>query len=100
MILGIFFVSMLTFGVESSCKTPTKNPLENPQVVIRLLCCWVLLSLLIAGPVAWRLYRYNSVLGGTELSTLVAYGEGTNKEAGLEGVVNIWIPCGFSGDCR
>eukprot|EP00434_Breviolum_minutum_P008965 symbB.v1.2.007898.t2/scaffold491.1/size196728/2 len=37
------------------------------SVVIRLLCCWVLLSLLIAGPVAWRLYRYNSVLGGTEL---------------------------------
>lgn len=37
------------------------------SVIIRLLCCWLLLSVLIAGPVTWRLQRYGTVLGGTEL---------------------------------
>lgn len=70
MILGYFSYYVNFRGVVIPKHQPKTR--LGLQVVIRLLCCWVLLSLLIAGPVAWRLYRYNSVLGGTELSTLIA----------------------------
>eukprot|EP00913_Durusdinium_trenchii_P024252 g22770.t1 len=40
---------------------------SSMSVLIRLGCCCCLLSILIAGPVAWRLQRYSSIPGGTEL---------------------------------
>ncbi|CAJ1394813.1 unnamed protein product [Effrenium voratum] len=36
-------------------------------VLVRLLALWVMLTAFIEGPVAWRLQRYSSVLGGNEL---------------------------------